>query len=430
VSWAGLLALALLLQEPAPAPARPNLVLVLADDLDPRHLGFLGNPLARTPTLDRLAREGALLRTAWAQPVCRPALATLLTGRWPHEHGIVANQFPARKLAPEGTLAVRLAQAGYATYCGGKWWEGELASFGFAAPSEPDPRFAREGEGTADLARFLAERAPEAPFFVWWAPSLPHTPHHPPVRFVRAFAEAQPEVPADFEGDPDEYRAVERASLAMHAWLDAELREFIDELERLGELADTRFVFIGDNGWGTALNSKGTPREQGLRSPVIVWSGGPGQKASASDALVDLVDVTATLLDWAGLAPVEGARGHSLAPLLRGEPWQGREQLFGEVYTRDGTLFALCARDERWKYVQYVSTARARDLSPGPRFAPEFRRRAGALELFDLGADPLERTNLAKQEEHAARLAEWRASTLAWWQETGGGPLPEAQEER
>jgi len=424
---AGLLALAGLAQEPSAAPARPNLVLILADDLDTGHLGFLGNAQARTPTLDRLAREGALLRTAWAQPVCRPALATLLTGRWPHEHGIVTNQHPVRTLDPAGTLPQRLAEAGYATYCAGKWWEGELASFGFDAPAEPDPRFAREGEGTEDLARFLAERAPSEPFFVWWAPSLPHTPHRPPARFTKAFAEVEPPVPADFPGDPDEYRAAERASLAMHAWLDAELKQLIDGLAQAGELADTRFVFVGDNGWATALNSKGTPREQGLRSPVILWSGGE-QTASASDALVDLVDVTATLLDWAGVTPVEGARGRSLAPLLRGEPWQGREQLFGEVYTRDGTLFALCARDERWKFVQYVTTARARDLSPGPRFAPEFRRRAGALELFDLSADPTELTNLARQEEHAARVAEWRAATLEWWQTTGGGTLPEPEE--
>ncbi|MEQ1893843.1 MAG: sulfatase-like hydrolase/transferase [Planctomycetota bacterium] len=427
MSLAALACLAVLAQEPASNAPRPNLVLVLADDLDPHHLGFLGNALARTPHLDQLAREGVLLRTAWAQPVCRPALATLLTGRWPHESGILSNLQPKRLLDPANTLPQLLKQAGYATYCAGKWWEGELASFGFDAPAEPDPRFAREGDGKQDLERFLAEHGAQ-PWFVWWAPSLPHTPHRAPARFVKEFAEVEIPVPADFEGSAEAYVAAERASLAMHAWLDAELKHFLNGLAESGELADTRLVFVGDNGWATALNSKGTPREQGLRSPVVLWSGAGGVTPVASDELVDLVDVTATLLDWAGVAPPAGARGHSLAPLLVGQPWHGRARLFGEIYTRDGGLFALCARDARWKYVEYVATVKAYELSPGPRLAPEFRRRAGALELFDLAADPTEQRNLAKQPEHAERLAEWRTATRAWWTETGGGALPEPEE--
>jgi uncharacterized sulfatase len=428
MSLALLATLALAGQEPAPAAARPNLVLVVADDLDPRHLGFSGLALARTPHLDQLAREGVLLRTAWAQPVCRPALATLLTGRWPHEHGILSNLHPKRFLEPSGTLPALLEQAGYATYCAGKWWEGELAPFGFDAPSEADPRFAREGEGAEDLARFLEIHADE-PWFVWWAPSLPHTPHRAPARFVKSFAEVAIEVPADFEGSPERYVEAERASLAMHSWLDAELKQFLNTLARTGELADTRFAFVADNGWATALSSKGTPREQGLRSPVLLWSGAGGTTPLASDELVDLVDVSATLLDWAGIVAPAGARGRSLAPLLTGESWQGRPKLFGEIYTRDGSLYALCARDARWKFVEYVATAKASELIPGPRLAPEFRPSAGACELFDLAIDPSERTNLAQLEEHAARLAEWRAATHEWWSSTGGEtlPVPEAR---
>jgi arylsulfatase A-like enzyme len=212
----------------------------------------------------------------------------------------------------------------------------------------------------------------------------------------------------------------------MHAWFDLELGRLIDELARLGELESTVILCVADNGWSPWRSSKGTPREKGVCVPLVVLA--PAASARGMDGrLVDLVDVHATVLDYAGLAPDAASPGRSLRPVLEGRPDEPRARLFGSASTRRGSVYALFARDPRWKYVRYVRDARSQELSPPPWLAPDFRRRLGAEELFDLAADPGERTNLAKDAEHAERLAELRAATLEWWRASGGEALPESR---
>lgn len=428
-----LLLLAFLAQTPAepavPPAGPPNILLAIADDLDPEHVGFCGDARARTPHLDALAREGAYFPTLYVQPVCRPALATLLTGRWPHETGMTTNTV-RQPLAPAGALPALLKERGYATYCGGKFWEGNLPAFGFDAPAENDERFAREGEGKDHFFRFLEEHAGGGPWFAWWAPSLPHTPHRPPARFAKEFAQVAIEVPRGFKGDPQQYAAAERASLAMHAWLDAEFGQLIAKLKELGELEQTLILFLGDNGWSTASAAKGTPMEKGVRSPLVVALPGRAGAGRRLDALVDLVDVHATVLDYAGAALPPGSRGRSLRALLEGGAYEPRAQLCGAAYGRyeGGLPYALFARDERWKYVLYLRDVSSKELSPGARLSQPFRARAGTQRLFDLEQDPLEKHDLAASEEQAERLGSLRASALAWWRESGGAELDLSQE--
>lgn len=421
--------------ERAPVAARPpNILLAIADDLDPDHPGFSGNPLARTPTLDRLAREGAYFPVLYVQPVCRSSHATLLTGRWPHETGILNNRV-ARRLDPAGTLPFRLKEHGYATYCAGKLWEGSPTEYGFDAPAKSNRNFARAGEaGQADLFRFLEERAKEEhterkPWFVWWAPNLPHLPHRPPARLAEVFAEAPVAAPRGFTGDPDEYARDERACLAMEAWLDECLGELLAKLDELGEREETLIVFLSDNGWSTALAAKGTAREKGVRSPLVISLPGKARAPLSLDALVSLTDVHATVLDYAGLGPEPGGRGHSLRPLLEGRPHAGRERLYGSVFTHstrageEGKVCALYARDERWKYVLYVRDVDSAQLSADAHLTLPFQRRAGAQELFDLAADPLEEHDLSDRAEQAERLRALRRAAIAWWCESGGTAL-------
>jgi len=412
-------------QERAPEVRRPNLVLAIADDMDPGHVGFLGNPLARTPRVDQLAAQGWLTPALYAQPVCRAALGVLLSGRWPHETGVTSNGAEAA-LESANALPARLRAAGYASYCAGKFWEGPPPTYGFDAPAANDERFARGGEDGQDgLFAFLAEQAVRGPWFVWWAPSLPHTPHRPPVRFAQEFAATELAVPAGFRGSAEDFQAAERASLAMHTWMDAEFRRLLAKLEELGELEETVILFLADNGWSTWRVSKGTPRELGVCMPLIVSAPGQVRRGLDAGCLADLVDVHATLLDYAGAAPAPEDRGQSLRPYLEGRAEKaGRARLFGSAHARRGELYALYARDQRWKYVRYVRDVNSQELSPGPRLAEPFRRKSGVEELFDLAADPFELENLARLEEHAERLAELRAATFAWWRETGGPELP------
>jgi arylsulfatase A-like enzyme len=169
--------------------------------------------------------------------------------------------------------------------------------------------------------------------------------------------------------------------------------------------------------------------EQGVRSPLVVRLPEGKRAGQRLDALVDLVDVHATVLDYAGAAVPPGSHGRSLRPLLEERAFEPRERLFGGVYTRFGnalpaeSLYALYARDARWKYVLYLREVTGRELSPGARFAPPFRARAGQQRLFDLALDPREEHNLAASAEHAERMRDLRASVLAWWRESGGAEL-------
>ncbi len=396
----------------AAAPARaPNIVLAIADDLDPDHLGFTGNPLARTPHLDELARGALSFSVLYAQPVCRPALATLLSGRWPHQTGILRNK-QQRVLDPNGALPALLRARGYATFCGGKFWEGDARAYGFDEPAVRDTNFARHARGQDELFEFLERHAEGGPWFVWWAPSLPHVPHDPPARLREAFADVAVPVPEWLRQGRDTYADEERTLLAMDAWLDEEFGRLLAKLEQLGERDETLIVFLADNGWSTALPSKNSPHEKGVRSPLLVAA--PGASATRVDARVDLVDVTATLLDYAGAPPQPTASGHSLRPWLEGRTGPTRERLFGVAYDRglegapEQAAYALYARDERWKYVLFLRTI-------GPV-------RAGQEALYDLAEDPFELRDLAAA-GHAQRLATWRAAALAWWRASGGGEL-------
>ena len=417
---------ALLLLRSAPRD-RPNIVLAIADDLDPDHLGFCGNDQARTPALDRLAARGVTFSVLYAQPVCRPALATLLSGRWPQQTGIVGNSTPAR-LEPTGALPALLREQGYRTFCGGKFWEGDIHEYGFTDPETNDQKFGRSSEdgagGQAELFEFLADNAGRSPWFVWWAPSLPHIPHTPPEDLAAPFERVPVPVPAWHGGPPEAYAAAERKCLAMEAWLDAEFARLVAKLEELGELEHTVIVFLADNGWSTGLPSKNSPFEKGVRSPLVVAAPGPSAGRRIR-ALVDLVDVHATLLDYAGVPARTAQAGQSFRPAIEGADERTREFLCGAVYGPESTgsgeriPYALYTRDRRWKYVLYLKD----ENLPGHGLAPPLRFRRGKQALYDLARDAHELVDLSAASEQATRLARLRQRVSDWWRETGGVEL-------
>jgi uncharacterized sulfatase len=416
---------------PPPEADRPNIVLVLSDDHDNRHLGFEGNQLVRMPTLDRLAAEGIVFGGAHVpMSRCRPSLAALLDGRYPHQNGILDNQTD-RTLRRKNVLPELLKRAGYATFMGGKFWEGNHHSMGFVAPERQDRNgFVREGQ--AELLAFLDEHAGTRPLFVWWAPLLPHGPFEPPERFARPFAEAQPPLPEGFRGDAQRYREAERTLFAMEAWFDDGLRELEDALGERGELDDTLFVFLIDNGWSNYRPSKGSVFEQGLRTPLFF--SGAGLDAGGGrriDVPVSTVDVYPTLLELAGVRVPGSAAGRSLLPLVAGRETPEDGVVCGAAFTpprRGGAtrperdVYALYARTTRWKYVLYLRDVRPERSKIHVGMGPFPARDRGDAELYDLVADPheLEALSGPEHEEVAARL---RRHALDWWRTTGGPEL-------
>jgi len=230
----------------------------------------------------------------------------------------------------------------------------------------------------------------------------------------------------------------ERTLLAMDAWLDEGIAQLIEKLEELGEHENTVYAFLIDNGWANGCVSKGWAHDKGLRTPMIVtWPKGLEGGARYSD-LVSPVDLYATFLDLAQVPIPEHCQGRSLRPRLEGAPFEQRAALYGALYPLEATrlptdpardAYALWARDERWKYILTLRDVHAGAGDGDERedikvhLAPDFVRRRGEVELYDLGDDPYERRNLAAEPGQAARLTRFREEVLAWWRATGGGPL-------
>ncbi len=416
---------------------RPNIVLLISDDHDYEQLGFLGHPAHPTPALDTLAAGGAVFPVAHTAPRCRPALAGLLTGREPHQSGAYANA-SLRLVRGQNVLSRLLRRAGYRTFAAGKFWEGDPREIGFAH----GPQQNEAGNGLAtdtfvrrdqdELFAFLATPS-ERPFFVWWAPMLPHVPHDPPPELLERFPPEELAAPP-WVADARAFREAEARSLAMVAWLDRGVARLVAELEDLGQLERTLFVFVIDNGWANGLPAKGTPYEKGVRTPVVV--SGPGVPVGEWPThLASYLDVLPTILDYAGVEVPEICEGRSLRAVLEGRSPQWRETLFGAAYLPEAAdanrpeedLLAVWARDLRWKLILWT-----RDVPPGAADALGLRhlqapapvRSRRQVELFDLASDPYERVDLSSDPAHAARIRRMSAAITDWWRGTGGGPLP------
>ncbi|NOT30793.1 MAG: sulfatase-like hydrolase/transferase [Planctomycetes bacterium] len=450
-NWLGISALtSVLALAPACAPScveeperRPNVVLLVADDMDYEHFGFAGHPLAETPTLDALAEQGVLFTHGFVpMSRCRPAQAALLTGLWPHQNGVYFN-VGADHIDPETSLARLLQRAGYATVGEGKFWEPDPRAMGFSNLAIANyTTFVRWDQ--QHLFDWL-ERTPRAtPFFVWWAPELPHVPHDPPRELLERVPLESIPIPAWFAGDEAaraEFRARERVLLAMDAWLDRGVAELREKLNALGELEETLFVFLSDNGWANGCVSKGWGYDKGLRTPMIVSWPAELARGTRFDDLVSPVDLYATILDYAGAPIPAHSEGQSLRPRIEGRPFEPRAALYGALYPLTPTAeladpardaYALWARTARWKFILSLKDIHAaadagsdvderEDIKVS--LAPDFVRKRGDIELYDLANDPYERTNLAAEPEHAAQLAELKRATLEWWHTTGGGSL-------
>jgi len=399
--------------------AQPNIVLILADDLGVNDLSCYGRKDHATPNLDKLAAQGQRFTSAYAQPVCSPSRAALLTGKCPARLHLTTF-LPGRADAPtqkllqpviegqlpleESTVAELLRDAGYATACIGKWHLGG-AGFGpkeqgfdtvFAGQAATKPTAEEGSKGemglTAAAGKFI-DANKERPFFLYLAHNSPHIP----------FA-ARPEDAAQYEG------AFNPAYADVVAKLDAAVGRVLAKIDALGLAERTIFIFASDNGGLHVLEFPGTPAthntpfragkgflyEGGLRVPLIVrW---PGKVApGVNDTPVVLTDLMPTMLAWAGLDPakvVGPLDGVSLARLCAGAAPPPRA-LFWHFphYTNQGGRPGGAVREGDWKLVENYEDER--------------------LELFDLAKDPGETTNLAAQETARAdglrkKLREWR----------------------
>jgi uncharacterized sulfatase len=361
---------------------------------------------------------------------------TLVTGHYAHRHGVTGNDPSPRLADPEteaygrlrarlvsfidrfDTLPERLAERGHLSHQSGKWWEGDFRRGGFTHGMtrgfpHPGGRHGDDGlaigrEGLQPIEEFLdLARAEGRPFFLWYAPFLPHTPHNPPPRLLEKYVA------------PGRAPTVARYH-AMCEWFDETCGRLVELLEDRGLRDRTLIVYVTDNGWiqdpegpGFAPRSKQSPYEGGVRTPVI-FSWPSRLRPADRPERVSSIDIVPTLLSAAGARPIPGLPGRDLWPhLVEGTPVE-REAVFGEGFAHDiadledpeaSLLYRWCI-EGRWKLILTYDgeVHRHRDRHPRTERGPQ---------LFDLEADPHETTNLAtRHPEVVARLAD---RIGAWW---------------
>lgn len=433
-----------------PNVSRPNVLIVYPDQLRADALGCAGNPVLRTPHIDRLAAEGVYFPNAYtAFPLCCPFRASLFTGRYPHTHGLCANHYPIPLGQP--FLAELLRQAGYRTGYVGKWHlcggpkhayvppgEGRLGFERFVGFSRghdylqpifyrdpprdaavdrepPEPRTAARYEPDLQtdhllemLAAWRAEGA--APFFAMISYGPPHPPLAAPEAVLARYAPADVPLRANV---PPEQAPRERARrftagyYGLVSSIDDCLGRILRSLDESGCAEDTLLVFVSDHGEMAGehgLYGKKTYYEAAMRVPLLMRypRGFPGGRRV--EALADpSVDLMPTLLDAAGVATPATVQGTSLWPLLTGRAEAGREAVFYEVcLEREGPeRFPVPERGVRTREWLYVRT-------------PE-----GPKALFDLRADPLELRDRSGDPTLAPERARLEAMLAAHMERTG-----------
>lgn len=402
----------------------PNIVMIISDDQGWGDYGFMGHPTIRTPYLDRLASQSAVFSRGYvASPLCCPSLASIITGLHPHQHRITSNDPPPR---PTDRLAMReemishidmvptlpkiLAQLGYESLQTGKWWFGDYSRGGFTngmTHGYPD-RGGRHGDAGLVIGREtmqpifdFIDNNTNRPFFIWYAPMMPHLPHNPPESLL------------SFYSNKTESIHIARY-WAMCEWFDETCGQLLDHLDSRGLAASTLVIFVCDNGWIQSsdssrfgLRSKRTSYEGGIRTPIMIsWPGNILPRRD-DDTLVSSIDLAPTVLTACGLNPTPGMEGLNI---LNVRALESRDTIFGAAYSHDArsvhepseNLESRWVIRGWWKLIQPI---KREDTRSDP-------------ELYDLGTDPNEEYDLAAV--HPELVNELSALCNRWYSESEG----------
>ena len=407
----------------------PNIVLILSDDQGYTDYGFMGHPEIETPSLDKLAKESALFRRGYVPTaLCRPSLMTLITGLYSHQNKTTGNDprnTPANKAHAEkagknarellishidktGALPQWLAEKGYVSHQSGKWWEGSFGRGGFTEGMTKDfpNKGGRHGdaglkigrEGIKPVTDFIDRSvAAKTPFFVWYAPFMPHTPHTPPARLLEKYkAKGVHERIAKY--------------YAMCEWFDETCGALINHIDEAGIKENTLVLYVCDNGWiqteqgGYAARSKRSPNGHGTRTPLMFrW---PGTIPAADrPELCSSIDFVPTILAAAGATGPHDFPGLNLLPELKSGKAIERDMLFGESFAHDIADIEnpQASLLYRWVIHGHDKLLLTYDGAPGKmKYPPQ----GGAPQLYDLKVDPGEKVNLAsKKPELVKKLA-------------------------
>lgn len=403
--------------EAAESAGPANILLVIADDfgldLSPCHDDGASKP--HMPTLSRLCAEGLVFDRFWSAPECSPTRASILTGRYGFRTGVggAVGRQDAGLATSELSLQTFIAQSGVgmATNVVGKWhlasnangWEQHPSRMGvpdyvglLSGTAQSYSRWSRTEQGatttsTTYITTDLTDRAiawtaqQKSPWFLWLAYTSPHEPLHLPPAGLHS--------QTDLTGTEADINARPRAyTFALAEAMDHELGRLLDSFDE-STRARTVVIFIGDNGTTATsyeprtdrLRAKGTLYQGGVNTPLVVSGAGVARVGERESALVGSVDLFATIAQLAGSAVTAYQDSLSIVPLLATSGAGARHDAYTELFGSDRQgVDGWTIRDERYKLIV---------LETGER------------RLFDLDADPRERTDLSGSTDADAQRA-------------------------
>ncbi len=395
---------------------KPNIILIVSDDQAFTDYGFMGHEIVKTPHLDRIASESLLYTRGYTMPVCSPSLACLLTGKLPHDHGIVGNDLA--KTSPQAgagkadrsplmrrlldnslMLPKALSDAGYLTFQTGKLWNTTYMEVGFTqGMTGSEGRHGGDGlaigrKGMKPIYDFIeSARKEEKPFFIWYAPLMPHDPHTPPAEILAKYKGKGPTPAAE-------------KYYAMVEWFDQTCGELDEYLATNNLTKNTVILYLSDNGWNASEGTKGgraklSPYELGIRSPMFVRWPEKVKPLRDDETLASIIDFAPTILKLAGIGVPADLTGNDL---LDHAAMTARKSVFVEAYTHD--IMDL-EKPSRSLTARVVIDDWSKLIIPGP-VKPDrpFATAPEKVELFDLRSDPLEHSDLsATRSEEVQRL--------------------------
>jgi arylsulfatase A-like enzyme len=403
----------------------PNIVFILSDDQSWTDYSFMGDENIETPRLDKFASESLTFTKGYVPTsLCSPSLATIITGQYPKNHGILGNDVVyKREEDPKEsqnnrteaykpiishfekltTLPDLLKDKGYISFQTGKWWHGNYKIGGFDyGMTHGDPnRGGRHGDYGLEIGRKgldtinsylnLALKE-EKPFFLWYAPFLPHKPHTPPQRLYEKYKKKT----------DSEYLA---KYWAMCEWFDETCGELFDLIDDKGLTENTLFVYVCDNGWvqnpnngSSGKTSKRSPYDLGMRTPIMYkWAGKIKPKID-TETVVSSIDMVPTVLDILNIEKPFNLPGISV---LDKENLEKRDVLFGEIYAHDfdtieSSLFYTIAIAKPYKIIV-----------PDP-----VRKAKEKIELFNIDIDPFEKNNIADSQPEIVKKLKSKIETF------------------
>ena len=411
--------------------ALPNIILLIGDDQGYPYFGFMGAEYVYTPHMDSLAANGTLFTDGYVSDNhCRPSLQTLLTGILPIDYQKQSEkllyQLAAEEDIPEDsmrefhqnfdlkalalshfqTLPQMLKEKGYVSFQGGKWWEFTYQNGGFThgmtqgwteAEQKTAGWFQKHmgGEGM-DLARVtnqpaydFLEETKGTPFFMWFAPSLPHYPFDAPEKYYTLYKDKEMSESA-------------KQYYANCTWFDDAWGEMVAHLKEKGLYENTLIIYVNDNGWEQEPHQeywedpmrshnggdkgKGSIYDMSFRSPIIFAWEGHIPKGKRTNALIHSADIPASILDYVGIDIPSHFHGKSYRSVIEGEGSGIRNFVQGNVITTRSAdpnnvmgdhVEGYWVREDNWFLRWHVT----RD----------------ELELFDLNSDLRNEYNVAEQ---------------------------------